>query len=109
MRGIHKNCSRTLKSGLLLAIAFAPFFLQATTLIHAGKLIDGKFSAIFEIIHDRAEAITRVVEMAVPGDTVLLAGKGHERTIEFSEDVQPWNEREVAESLLQSLGYRSDV
>ena len=42
MRGIHKNCSRTLKSGLLLAIAFAPFFLQATTLIHAGKLIDGK-------------------------------------------------------------------
>jgi UDP-N-acetylmuramoyl-L-alanyl-D-glutamate--2,6-diaminopimelate ligase len=69
----------------------------------------GKTSAIFEIIHDRAEAITRVVEMAVPGDTVLLAGKGHERTIEFSEDVQPWNEREVAESLLQSLGYRSDV
>ena len=42
MRGIHKNCSRTLRSGLLLAIAFAPFFLQATTLIHAGKLIDGK-------------------------------------------------------------------
>jgi len=42
MRGIHKNFSRTLKSGLLLAIAFAPFFLQATTLIHAGKLIDGK-------------------------------------------------------------------
>jgi len=42
MRWIHKNCSRTLKSGLLLAIVFAPFFLQATTLIHAGKLIDGK-------------------------------------------------------------------
>ena len=42
MRGINKNYSRTLKSGLLLAIAFAPFFLQATTLIHAGKLIDGK-------------------------------------------------------------------
>ena len=69
----------------------------------------GKTSAIFEIIHDRAEAIKRVLEMAVPGDTVLLAGKGHERTIEFSEDVQPWNEREVAEGVLRSLGYRSDV
>ena len=69
----------------------------------------GKTSAIFEIIHDRAEAIKRVLEMAVPGDTVLLAGKGHERTIEFSEDVQPWNEREVAEAVLRSLGYRSDV
>ena len=42
MRGINKNYSRALKSGLLLAIAFSPFLLQATTLIHAGKLIDGK-------------------------------------------------------------------
>ena len=42
MRGINKIYSRALKSGLLLAIAFVPFFLQATTLIHAGKLIDGK-------------------------------------------------------------------
>jgi len=69
----------------------------------------GKTSAIFEIIHDRAEAIKKVLEMAVAGDTVLLAGKGHERTIEFSEDVQPWNEREAAEAVLRSLGYQSDV
>ena len=41
MTRIHKNCSRTLKSGLFLAMAFAPFFIQATILIHAGKLIDG--------------------------------------------------------------------
>ena len=42
MRVKNKNYSRALKSGLFLAIAFTPFFLQATTLIHAGKLIDGK-------------------------------------------------------------------
>ena len=42
MRKINTKHTRSLKLGLLLAIAFAPFFLQATTLIHAGKLIDGK-------------------------------------------------------------------
>ena len=46
MRGINKNCSRTLKSGLFLAIAFAPFILQAKTVIHAGRLIDGKSDEI---------------------------------------------------------------
>ena len=42
MRKINTKHTRSLKLGLLLAIVFAPFFLQATTLIHAGKLIDGK-------------------------------------------------------------------
>ena len=42
MRKINTKHTRSLKLGLLLAIVCAPFFLQAkTTLIHAGKLIDG--------------------------------------------------------------------
>ena len=43
MRKINTKHTWSLKLGLLLAIVCAPFFLQAkTTLIHAGKLIDGK-------------------------------------------------------------------
>ncbi len=42
MRKINTKHTWSLKLGLLLAIVCAPFFLQAkTTLIHAGKLIDG--------------------------------------------------------------------
>ena len=42
MRKINTKHTWSLKLGLLVAIVCAPFFLQAkTTLIHAGKLIDG--------------------------------------------------------------------
>lgn len=48
------------------------------------------------VIPDRAEAIAFAVVHAAPGDTVLLAGKGHEKTIETAAGELPWNEREVA-------------
>jgi UDP-N-acetylmuramoyl-L-alanyl-D-glutamate--2,6-diaminopimelate ligase len=35
-------------------------------------------SDAFEVIADRASAIRRAVEVAAPGDVVLIAGKGHE-------------------------------
>jgi UDP-N-acetylmuramoyl-L-alanyl-D-glutamate--2,6-diaminopimelate ligase len=34
---------------------------------------------------------------AIPGDTVLLAGKGHERSILTAAGSVPWNERAAAE------------
>ncbi len=33
---------------------------------------------------------------AAAGDTVLCAGKGHEKTIETASGDVPWNERSVA-------------
>jgi UDP-N-acetylmuramoyl-L-alanyl-D-glutamate--2,6-diaminopimelate ligase len=48
------------------------------------------------VIPDREEAIAFAVAHAAPGDTVLLAGKGHEKTIETSGGELPWNERAVA-------------
>jgi UDP-N-acetylmuramoyl-L-alanyl-D-glutamate--2,6-diaminopimelate ligase len=39
----------------------------------------------FEEIPDRAEAINRAVQLAGPGDIILLAGKGHEAYQEFAE------------------------
>jgi UDP-N-acetylmuramoyl-L-alanyl-D-glutamate--2,6-diaminopimelate ligase len=48
------------------------------------------------VIPDREEAIGFAVAKAAPGDTVLFAGKGHEKTVETATGEIPWNEREVA-------------
>jgi UDP-N-acetylmuramoyl-L-alanyl-D-glutamate--2,6-diaminopimelate ligase len=48
------------------------------------------------VIPDREEAIAFAVANAAPGDTVLCAGKGHEKTVETATGEIPWNERAVA-------------
>ena len=48
------------------------------------------------VIPDREEAIGFAVANAAPGDTVLCAGKGHEKSIETATGEIAWNEREVA-------------
>ena len=58
-------------------------------------------------IVDRDEAIAVAFQEARPGDWVLLAGKGHERSIITAAGPQPWSERAAAERALESLGYRS--
>jgi UDP-N-acetylmuramoyl-L-alanyl-D-glutamate--2,6-diaminopimelate ligase len=57
------------------------------------------------LIADRRAAIAAAFEAARPGDIVLLAGKGHERSIIGSDGERPWNERMVAEELLEELGH----
>ncbi len=41
---------------------------------------------------DREAAIALAARLACPGDTVLFAGKGHERTLERANEVLPWDE-----------------
>ncbi|MGH7610600.1 MAG: UDP-N-acetylmuramoyl-L-alanyl-D-glutamate--2,6-diaminopimelate ligase [Candidatus Dormibacteria bacterium] len=50
---------------------------------------------------DRAEAIRLAISGAQPGDTVLLAGKGHERSILGASGARPWSERGEAEAALR--------
>jgi UDP-N-acetylmuramoyl-L-alanyl-D-glutamate--2,6-diaminopimelate ligase len=57
----------------------------------------------YEVILDRRQAIRRALESARPGDVVLLAGKGHERTLILPDGPIPWNEREEAEAALREL------
>jgi UDP-N-acetylmuramoyl-L-alanyl-D-glutamate--2,6-diaminopimelate ligase len=57
------------------------------------------------LIADRREAIAAAFEAARPGDIVLLAGKGHERSIIGRDGEQPWDERAVAEELLHAMGH----
>ncbi|HZV52212.1 MAG TPA: UDP-N-acetylmuramoyl-L-alanyl-D-glutamate--2,6-diaminopimelate ligase [Candidatus Dormibacteraeota bacterium] len=51
----------------------------------------------YEVVLDRRSAIRRAVELARPGDVVLLAGKGHERTLLLAQGPVPWDERAEAE------------
>ena len=60
-----------------------------------------------QVIADRRTAIATAFEAARPGDIVLLAGKGHERSIIGADGEQPWDERATALDLLAELGYRS--
>jgi UDP-N-acetylmuramoyl-L-alanyl-D-glutamate--2,6-diaminopimelate ligase len=60
------------------------------------------------IIADRAVAIVAAFEHARPGDIVLLAGKGHERTILHADGARPWDERGAALAALAALGYRDE-
>jgi len=54
----------------------------------------------FERIGNRREAIARALEIAQAGDLVLLAGKGHESTIERASGTVPWDERAAAADLI---------
>jgi UDP-N-acetylmuramoyl-L-alanyl-D-glutamate--2,6-diaminopimelate ligase len=49
-----------------------------------------------EIIPDREAAIRRAIDLAAPGDIVLIAGKGHEKTQEFADRKIPFDDAVVA-------------
>jgi UDP-N-acetylmuramoyl-L-alanyl-D-glutamate--2,6-diaminopimelate ligase len=55
------------------------------------------------MIPDRASAIQTALEQARPGDIVVLAGKGHESTIEMADGSHPWDERATALAVLAAL------
>ena len=58
-----------------------------------------------EIVVDRREAIALALGRARPGDTVVIAGKGHEQGQEFEEGRKiPFDDREVAREELWKLG-----
>ncbi len=57
------------------------------------------------LIADRPAAIAAAFERARPGDIVLLAGKGHERSIIGARGPVAYDERETALAALGALGY----
>jgi UDP-N-acetylmuramoyl-L-alanyl-D-glutamate--2,6-diaminopimelate ligase len=60
----------------------------------------------YQIIEGRREAIERALDIARPGDSVLLAGKGHETYQEFADTVVPFSDRQVIEDYFTNLGNR---
>jgi UDP-N-acetylmuramoyl-L-alanyl-D-glutamate--2,6-diaminopimelate ligase len=57
-----------------------------------------------QVVVDRREAITRALATAAPGDTVVIAGKGHEQGQEFEGGRKvAFDDREVAREELRRL------
>ncbi len=50
---------------------------------------------------DRGEAIARALDLARPGDVVLIAGKGHETGQDFGTRVEPFDDALVARHILR--------
>ena len=69
--------------------------------IEAGKRRDRDY----RVIDDRTEAIGAAIGEAAAGDTVLLAGKGHEGSIIVGEDKHPWDEAATARAALRARGF----
>ncbi len=60
---------------------------------------------VFEIL-DRQEAINKAVELAKPGDMVLITGKGCEPVMAVANGKKiPWDDREAVRRSLKALGY----
>ncbi len=56
------------------------------------------------LVHDRTEAIAFALSRATgANDTVLLLGKGHEKTIERADGEHPWDEIGVTKDALRAL------
>ena len=69
--------------------------------IEAGKQRDRDY----RVIDDRTEAISAAIADAAAGDTVLLAGKGHEGSIIVGEEKRPWDEAAAARAALGARGF----
>ena len=65
----------------------------------AGKIVDQN---VF-LVPKRDQAIKQALSLAKAGDTVLLLGKGHEKTIERADGEHPWDEIGLTRSLLKKL------
>jgi UDP-N-acetylmuramoyl-L-alanyl-D-glutamate--2,6-diaminopimelate ligase len=68
----------------------------------AAEIVSGANGEV-EVELDRAAAIGRAVELARPGDVVLIAGKGAEQGQEFADRTVPFDDRDAAKEALKAL------
>ena len=76
-----------------------PAAIRRAMLDGAGKVPAAERAEVVEI-GGRGAAIAGAIRMAAPGDTVLIAGKGHELGQEVAGNVYPFDDRDVARGVL---------
>lgn len=76
-----------------------PAAIRRAMLDGAGKVPAAERAEVVEI-GGRGAAIAAAIRMAGPGDTVLIAGKGHELGQEVAGTVYPFDDRDVARGVL---------
>lgn len=62
----------------------------------------------YTIEPDRTTAIRLALEAAAPGDVVLIAGKGHEKEQILAGRTIPFDDTEIALSILGEMGHRGE-
>jgi UDP-N-acetylmuramoyl-L-alanyl-D-glutamate--2,6-diaminopimelate ligase len=67
------------------------------------EIVAGAQSGV-DVEPDRAAAIARAVELARPGDVVVIAGKGAEQGQELADRTIPFDDRDAAREALRALG-----
>ena len=89
-----------------------PSEIRAAVVAGAKEAVaSGKASSdtVVEEIGDRGQAIRRVVELAHSGDSIVVAGKGHETGQDIGGVIHPFDDREqLAEALTQRLEGSAD-
>ena len=78
-----------------------PSSIRAAVLAGAEGVAVSERAEVHEV-GDRREAIRLAVGIATAGDTVVIAGKGHETGQEISGDVHPFDDRVVLREELTS-------
>ena len=70
----------------------------------ARRAVEQGAGAEFRVELDRRAAIGAAIAEARPGDVVLIAGKGHERTQELADRTVPFDDHQVAAEFLAQTG-----
>jgi UDP-N-acetylmuramoyl-L-alanyl-D-glutamate--2,6-diaminopimelate ligase len=65
-----------------------------------------RFDTPHTVEPDRERAIRAAIEIAGPGDVVILAGKGHETYQVLRDGPIAFDDREVARRVLRSFGFQ---
>ncbi len=73
--------------------------ILATMLTGAAGVPEAERGAVL-VVPDRAEAIADAVARAHAGDTVLVAGKGHEPGQYVRDEIRPFDDREVLRDVI---------
>ncbi|MEW5895133.1 MAG: UDP-N-acetylmuramoyl-L-alanyl-D-glutamate--2,6-diaminopimelate ligase [Candidatus Omnitrophota bacterium] len=66
-----------------------------------GEILQGFTHDRYKVIQDRYEAVRFILEMARPGDCVLIAGKGHEDYQIFKDKTIHFDDREAAKQFFK--------
>lgn len=80
-----------------------PAVIRAAMLAGAQAVPADRRAEVHEVA-GRREALAAAVALARPGDTLLVAGKGHETGQEVAGTVHPFDDREVLREVLSAQG-----
>ena len=80
-----------------------PRFEEPMVILEAIERGIAPTGARYEVIENRREAIRQAMEMAVGGDIIVLAGKGHETYQDIAGVKHPFDEKQIVAELLAEM------